>query len=304
MKHTLKVTLLLIALFFAAQIIGLFTINNYLKVETRADGTVAIIHQETVVGEPPELAQQEKSLNFILVMGAVLFGTAVLLLLIKFGMHLVWKLWFFVAIAVTLSVSFDVYTGRWVALALGVTLAAIRAIRPNVIVHNLTEIFVYTGITIVLLPWLNLTSGILLLLLISAYDMIAVWKSKHMVKLAKFQLDSKLFAGLSLEYDGAKKSPRSGSGRKASAYEKPRTAILGGGDIAFPLIFAAAVMEHLILVEGVPKIHSFFLSLLVPLGAGISLSLLLLYSKKEKFYPAMPFISIGCILGYLVILVF
>ncbi len=302
MKHTFKITLILIALFFAAQIVGLFTVSKYIQVETLPDGTIEVVHEETVVGEPPEMSYDEKSFNFIPIMVAILVGTALLLILIRFKLQKIWKLWFFIAIAITLSISFDVYIARWLALALGVILAGIRIFKPNLIVHNFTEIFIYTGITILLLPWLNLTAGIFLLVFISIYDMIAVWKSKHMIKLANFQLGSKLFAGLLMNYKIKKPSKKAG-GKGELHQEKAGNAILGGGDIAFPMLFAAAVMEHLIIVQNIPKMQAFMFSLLVPLGAGIALSLLLFYSKKETFYPAMPFISVGCIAGYLVTLI-
>ena len=79
----------------------------------------------------------------------------------------------------------------------------------------------------------------------------------------------------------------------------PKNAILGGGDIAFPLFFSAAIMEHLIIVQNIPKFPNALLySLISTVTAGIALSLLFYYSKKDKFYPAMPFISAGCLIGY------
>lgn len=302
MKHTVKITLFLIALFFVAQIVGLYTVNQYIVVEKKADGTINIVHEDTVVGPTPDIPQDQKSYNFLPIVIAILISTGVLLVLIKFKMHRAWKFWFFIAVAITLSISFDVYITRWIAVSIGILIAAARVIKPNAIVHNVSEIFVYTGITIIILPWLNLFSGFVLLVLISLYDMFAVWKSKHMIKLAKFQIDSKMFAGLSMNYNAPKTKVKKIS-KKVSKKESPSNAILGGGDIAFPLIFAAAVMEHLIIVMSVPKLEAFFFSLLVALGAGIGLTFLLFISKKDRFYPAMPFISLGCLLGYGLILI-
>src|SRR3989344_5717485 len=118
-------------------------------------------------------------------------------------------------------------------------------------------------------------SAIILLILISIYDMYAVWKSKHMIKLAKFQSKLKTFAGLFIPY------------------EKNKAAILGGGDIAFPLLFAGVVL----LEKGL------YPSILIIVYSALALFLLFLFGKKKKFYPAMPFISLGCFLGYLVSLI-
>ena len=68
-------------------------------------------------------------------------------------------------------------------------------------------------------------------------------------------------------------------------------AILGGGDIGFPLIFAGVVLKEWGLWQSLP----------MPLFAGLGLSFLLWKGKKDRFYPAMPFISAGCFLGLFVV---
>jgi presenilin-like A22 family membrane protease len=113
--------------------------------------------------------------------------------------------------------------------------------------------------------------------------MYAVWKSKHMIKMAKFQAKSGMFAGLLFPYvipvkGGAKKKKNAGL----------RTAILGGGDIGFPLIFAGVILKHM----------GFIPALVVVLFTALALFGLLTLGSKKKFYPAMPFISIGCLVGY------
>src|SRR3989344_1951223 len=68
---------------------------------------------------------------------------------------------------------------------------------------------------------------------------------------------------------------------------KVRTAILGGGDIGFPLLFAGVIMKEIGLWQ----------SLLIPFFALGGLAFLLWYGDEKKFYPAMPFISAGCFVG-------
>jgi len=52
------------------------------------------------------------------------------------------------------------------------------------------------------------------------------------------------------------------------------------------------------------KTLGFFPALLVVAGATLGLSYLFFFSEKQKFYPAMPFITagifIGMILGYII----
>jgi len=154
-----------------------------------------------------------------------------------------------------------------------------KVFKPNLYVHNLTELFVYGGLAVIFVPILNVLYGFVLLIGLSFYDMYAVWHSKHMIKMAKFQTKSGIFAGLLIPY-----ARPSRKGKKV----KVRTAVLGGGDIGFPLIFAGTVMVA----------KGFFPAVIVALGASASLAILLYFSQKDKFYPAMPFLTIGCAVGY------
>ena len=71
------------------------------------------------------------------------------------------------------------------------------------IVHNLTELLVYPGIAVIFVslltqwsPIKNLILIIFLLILISIYDMWAVWHSGIMQKMAKYQIDTlEIFSG-------------------------------------------------------------------------------------------------------------
>jgi len=292
MKHTLQITIILITLFLLTQVVGLATVNKYIEVEKK-DGNIVINHKDTILGPQPEI--EAKSYSAIPIVIAILIGTVIMLLLVRFRLGKLWKLWFFFAVLMTLAVSFNIYIARAYAVILALILALIKVLKPNIIIHNLTEIFVYTGLTIIILPFLNITSAITLLIVISIYDMYAVWKSKHMIKLAKFQTKSRVFAGLMLQY--APKTTK----KKVRGTSNKKNAILGGGDIAFPLLFSSAVMENLIL-NGLPKNIAFIQSSIITLFVAIALTILLLKSEKDKFYPAMPFVSAGCLIGYLVIL--
>ncbi|HEY9701428.1 MAG TPA: hypothetical protein V6C58_03225, partial [Allocoleopsis sp.] len=90
-----------------------------------------------------------------------------------------------------------------------------------------------------------------------------------------------------------------------------KNAILGGGDIVFPLIFIGALMNSMILssVQINPAVsielikqEAFLKSLIVVTSSTISLTLLFFFAKKDRFYPAMPFLTIGCLVGWLITL--
>ena len=64
-------------------------------------------------------------------------------------------------------------------------------------------------------------------------------------------------------------------------------AILGGGDVVFPIILAGVVLFTLGLIQAI----------LISIGATIALATLFFFSQKGKFYPAMPFITAGLLAG-------
>ena len=252
----------------------------------------------------------------------MLVGTALLFGIIKLGAIKIWKLWFALALFITLTTSIAAFTRTSVAIIVSLLLVAWRIFKNNAVIHNSTELLVYAGIAAIFVPVLNLWSVSILLILISVYDAYAVWKSKHMVKLAVAQKKANIFAGLQIPTfnesnksnkiksnkiksnkiksnkissdkdknnlkSNHKKSHKNNKTTKKEKKRKRNSAILGGGDIAFPLLIAGVLLKD----------HSIAAALVMPIFATIALAILFYFSKKGKFYPAMPFISAGCFIG-------
>ena len=299
MKHTAKVTIALIFFFFMAQITGLLVVNQYI------DHQQTEIKGETVMKplpyglERPEVENQ--STSFIYITIAVIIGTVLVLLLIRFNKPIVWKLWYLITVWLTLSIAFAAFINALIAGIVALLLTLFKLYKPNIIVQNLSEIFVYGGLAAIFVPILNIFAAFMLLILISVYDFIAVFKTKHMIKLAKFQSNSNVFAGLLIPYEGGKISIKGGTiPKRASQHNKARVAVLGGGDIGFTLIFAGVVMKNLMLHESI--LAGFLKTLAIPICVSFALFLLLFKGQQNKFYPAMPVLSLGCFIGYLAIL--
>ena len=292
MKHTLKITLFLVLIFFAAQIVGLGVTNEYID-HQQTEETGKVVFK----GLPYNITRPEvdQTQSFIWIFVAIIIGTLLVFLLIRWRKPNVWRFWFLLSVVVTMAFSLSAFMNYVIATLLSIFFGIWKVFRPNIYIHNLTEIFIYGGLAAIFVPMLNIFSAFGLLILISAYDMYAVWKSKHMIELAKFQTKSKIFAGLLIPY---KKLPKPKKGEKV-VVKKVRTAVLGGGDVGFPLIFSGVVMKDLMLK--VPVFEGFLLAAIVSLCATIALFILLWKAKKDKFYPAMPFISLGCLAGYLVV---
>lgn len=301
MKHTLAVTLILVGFFFAAQVIGLAVTNQYIDhYVTEVTGNITFANLPYNVERP----QVEESSSFAYIIGAVILGTALIFLIIKLNVIKLWKFWFLLSVFITLTISFAAFINQVVAVILALALGIWKIYRPNVIIHNLTELFIYGGLAAIFVPIMNLFAISVLLLLISAYDAYAVWKSKHMIKLAQAQTDAKIFAGLLIPYSLPKDVRPVKVDRKVKidGQVTVKTAILGGGDIGFPLLFAGVVMKNLMLANTVGI--GFLKSLVIPVFVSAALFSLLTAAQKDKFYPAMPFLTIGCFLGYLVLLIF
>ncbi len=297
MKHSVPVTALLVGLFFLSQIVGLGLISYEASKGQLVDtpeGT-RLEYPPTAIGARPNLEPHQV---FLLLVIGVGIGTALVLFLIKVKAFRIWKYWFLLAVFLSLFVAFKTFMFLWLAFALAIFATYMKIYRPNIITHNLTEIFIYGGIALLISPLFNVLWVAILLLAISLYDMYAVWHSKHMVKLAKAQTDNNLFAGLFIPKN-TKKS------KTLVPPQKPKkdsgVAILGGGDLAFPLIFSGSVLTWLV-EKKMGVLMAFQKTLIITLFAGIALSLLFILAKKGKFYPAMPFINMGCFAGFAVIL--
>ncbi len=296
MKHTLKITIILVIVFFCAQIIGLAVTNQYIDHQTTAEtGNVTWTPLPYNFTRP----EMEGRSAFTTILAAILIGTLLLFLLIKFKKPSLWKLWFLFAVVLTLLFAFNAFINQWLALTLAILLGFYKIFKPNLIIQNITEIFIYGGLAAIFVPVLNTFWIFLLLIAISIYDMIAVWKSKHMIKLAKFQSSSGVFAGFLIPYKLPKKEKKIKVKKIKKIKIKIKTAILGGGDIGFPLIFAGVVMKTLMLQN--IELIGFLKVLIIPVCTTIALLILLIKSKKGKFYPAMPFLSAGCFIGYIIL---
>jgi len=261
MKHNFKIIAILTILFLSAQFMGLFISYKYFNKPLPYDIQKPEFQEET---------------SFVGIFTSILIVTVLAILLVKIKAEKLWRIWFFMSVWFALLISFSVFIRQELAIVLAFVATVFKVLRPNMIIHNLAELFIYGGLAAIFSSSLSIFSVSILLILISIYDMIAVWKTKHMIKLAKFQTKLKLFAGFLVPYKSGKEI---------------KTAILGGGDIGFPLLFAAAVLKTI----GIK-------ALIIPITTSLMLATLFFFGEKNKFYPAMPFLSIGCFLGYLIIL--
>lgn len=299
MKHTWTITALLLVLFVGTQLIGLFLIQQSIAdVAVDQDtGNIEVVYEETAIGERPQTSGVG---SFLYLLFGVAVATGIMLLLVKYKKIVFWKVWYFLAVTVTTSVALGVLLPALIAVAIGIVLAVFKLWKRNIFTHNLTEVLIYAGIAVLLAPLFNLLWASMLLLAISAYDAYAVWKSKHMVKMAEFQTKADMFAGLFIPYKRKQAAHPVPDQPPRPVKKRANSAVLGGGDLAFPLIFSGVVLGWLI-QQGYAVGTAFWLTLFVTLFSAIALGGLFFAAKKDRFYPAMPFLSAGCFVGLAVI---
>lgn len=287
MKHNIKVTITLLSLFLLAQIVGLSLLLSTIQINPETQEITSF--GTTTIGERPET---QGITSIIILLIGITIGTLILLYLAKKNHVKIWKAWFFIASLLTVSISVGVITNNQIAWIIALILVTLRFYKPNILTTNLTEILMYAGLTIFLVPILDIITVIILLIIISIYDMYAVWKSKHMIKMARFTSENQVFPGLSLSYHRKEKNKNIKAGKSIG--------IIGGGDVVFPLLLAGSTLTHLI-SKGFEPTQAFIYSSTISIGALFSLIFLFYISKKDKFYPAMPFISTGSFISLIIL---
>jgi presenilin-like A22 family membrane protease len=158
---------------------------------------------------------------------------------------------------------------------------------PRVLVHDLAIMFGIGGIAGVL--GLSMTPLVAcgLLALLSVYDIVSVYRTRHMVTLAGRMLESGAVFGFLI--------PARTSGflaRRQDALSARSVMMLGSGDIGLPLILAASAVSQ-----------SLNAAALVAVGAlaGV-MGMHWLFAHQERSMPmaALPPIAMSAILGYAV----
>ena len=290
MKHSLKITLIVMFLFFIAQVLGVVITSKYVDYEkTQATGNFTWKEIPSVGPVQLERPQVEEDYSVYYISAGIIIGTLIFFLILKYKKFSLIKAWFFIAVTLCLYVAFGAFVNGYVALTLALLSSVFKIFKPNIFIHNFTELFVYGGLAAIFVPMIGqIRYAIFLLILISLYDMYAVWKSKHMITMAKEQSAMGIFAGLNIPYEMPKKMVN----KENVVVEKIKTAILGGGDIGFPLLFTGVVLKN----------HGLWQAFMITPFTTLGLSILLFIAQKDKFYPAMPFISLGSLLGYLIVL--
>jgi presenilin-like A22 family membrane protease len=186
--------------------------------------------------------------------------------------------------------SFFSIFGAIISLFLAIYLTFLLLKKPSVLIHNICMILGISGVGAVLGLRITPETMILLLIVFSVYDFIAVYKTKHMVTMAKEMVEHKAILAFIIP-------PKMADFQGNIAEVKPggKFLILGGGDIVFPLMLCSSLITRDIFSSLIVAIFSII---------GLIFSFFIFTLQKErKAIPALPPIALFCILGYLITLI-
>jgi len=287
-------------MFLITQLIGLFVINFYLQ-----DGNTL------PYGFDQQDLNKQNSVPFLFnLLFSFVIAIILVLILTRLKSIIFMRTWFFIvvclALGLTLNVIFSLIKMPMpgiFALTIGAIFSYFKVFKRNILLHNITELLIYPGIAAVFASILNIFTLIVLLILIAIYDVWAVWHSGIMQKMAKYQIENvRVFSGFFIPYASKKIKDKIKMLRQKyknhdipgkvikKNHIKVNLAILGGGDIIFPIISTGVILKTWGLTPALIVILFSFLALLY----------LFVFAKKKKFYPAMLYLSTGILLGILV----
>ena len=259
--------------FILTQILGIFSTLRILE----------ILRVEKIPLEPVSFW------DFILGFTLATFLILLFIRFIKFkaGKSFLFRGLFILTISFGSFLFFSLWLGDFLTLILLIFLIFFWLKKPNILIHDFLLLSGIVGIGSIFGLRLEPLMVVLFLILFSVYDFIAVYKTKHMIKMAKEMMAAGAILGMILP---SKVSDFNTDLKKVSPGGK--FLILGGGDIIFPLILCVSIVS-----QGVLK------SLIVALFAAVGLSFsfwFFISQKVRRPIPALPPIALFSIIGYLI----
>lgn len=251
--------------------------------------------QEVASGNLPQtFADSNSVLDSVQFLISVLAVTAIMLLIIKLKLGWLIKLIIhfilFANLVILTSVILDIYYPnavylQYIDVALCFIIIAALYVYPEWYLIDAVGICVTASFGYSLGGFISVRIAILLLLLFSAYDFVAVFLSKHMIKLANMALEQKLpllfIIPPSLNFSYVK--------QKMDIHSRSGAQLIGFGDAVFPTVLAVAAKVSF----GMNMFYGVLIGTLV--GCFV---LEYALTKLNRPLPALPFLCPCAIVGF------
>jgi len=274
-------------------------------------GLFVVIHSLSIlITQPFETAGLDKVfpdpndlMNLVVFFVIMLAVTVTILLIAKFGKKQ------FIQVIILGSISYTSFfvfypllsfvVSATLALLISVIAAAILVVAlikyPEWYVIDLTGIIVGVGAIGIFGISLSIFLVIVLLIGLSIYDAISVYKTKHMIDLADAVMDLKLPVMMVVpkirKYSLLKQTK--GIKEKLEDKEEREAFFLGLGDIVMPGILVVSAFQN------IPD-NGLLVALSVMVGTLIGFAVLMSVVVKGKPQAGLPYLCSGAILGYVV----
>ncbi len=159
----------------------------------------------------------------------------------------------------------------------------------NVLVHNIAIIFGIAGVSSILGLSISPRAGVLLLTVLSFYDIVAVYWTHHMVHLARGMVESGAIFGFVIPFEFKDFLSSQGQAREKIG---EKFMILGSGDIALPIIMASSL--------AVVSLRQSIITGMFSLGGLFLTHLIFINQSQRRPMAALPPIATMTIIGYLI----
>ena len=215
-------------------------------------------------------------------------STIALVLVIKyFKPSLMFKALFAFLIFVGSQTVFGVFIPGIMGIVLAASLVALRFYRPTVLTQNIALIIAIAGISATLGLLFPLEAVLVILAVLSVYDVVAVYRTKHMITLFEGLLKSGTpFAlvipdkNVSVHQDIKNAQPGTG-----------KFLMLGTGDLAFPIIFAVSALSIGLINSAAIIVGALF---------GMLSIHLILAKRGSGAIPALPPIIFASLIAFII----
>ncbi len=271
----MRVVFALLSLFIIAQVLGIFT----------GITIISDLNRNPYVQELVVTSDVDEPLNAAVFITYIILGALLMLILIRiFRIYpAIFMVIEFILISTSSSIVFyallrlllDYDISTPVAIMMGLAFSTLKMIKPQL--KNAAAVLATAGVGVIFGISLGLIPLIIFLILLSIYDYLSVFATKHMVELANFVVKR----DLAFTITARTKPHRIG--------QKERRIDLGTGDMIAPIMLEVSALSF-----------NPVATLFVFAGAVISLAVFItVVWKKKMILPALPPIVFGMIISLL-----
>ncbi len=219
----------------------------------------------------------------------ILFGAIFFISRHKKVAHFSFKVFLILIVFSGAQIVFGTFMPSLWGLVAAVVFTLLFARGGNVMMHNLGIILGIGGIAAVFGLSISVEFGLILLVVLSLYDILAVYVTKHMVAMARSMIEGGAIFGflVPFKFKGFfynRERARTGVGEEFM--------ILGSGDIGLPLIFVSSLVKFSLTSAVITAAFSLL---------GLFLTHILFINQGQKrVMAALPPIATMTIIGYLI----